>query len=194
MDYICEYKKSIPDILCNDIIQMFESQDNKYEGLIIGGINKNIKDTTDYVIPKNDKKWEKIEKFLYRELENKLKKYTKTHTKNEYKRGRTEYSIFGIKNIFTQRFMIQKYEKNKGKYIYHNDFNSGDNSSRIITFLWYLNTVEEGGHTVFWENYKIKPEQGKLLLFPSFWCYPHTGKVPLSDNKYIITGWLEIDY
>ena len=194
MDYICEYKKSIPDILCNDIIQMFESQDNKYEGLIIGGINKNIKDTTDYVIPKNDKKWEKIEKFLYRELENKLKKYTKTHTKNEYKRGRTEYSIFGIKNIFTQRFMIQKYEKNKGKYIYHNDFHSENNSSRIITFLWYLNTVEEGGHTVFWENYKIKPEQGKLLLFPSFWCYPHTGKVPLSDNKYIITGWLEIDY
>jgi hypothetical protein len=55
-----------------------------------------------------------------------------------------------------------------------------------------LNTVEEGGHTVFLENYKIKPEQGKLL-FPSFLRYPHTGKIPLSDNKYIITGWLEIE-
>ena len=109
MNYICEYKKSIPDMLCNDIIQLFEYQNDKNECSTIGGINKNIKDATDFIIPKNDKKWEKIENFLYRELSNKLKKYTK----NEYKKYYTEYSIFDKKNIFTENFMIQKYDKKK---------------------------------------------------------------------------------
>ena len=86
--------------------------------------------------------------------------------------------------------MIQKYDKKKGKYIYHNDFTNDNNSHREITFLWYLNTVEEGGNTVFWENYNVQPKEGKLIFFPSFWCYPHTGKVPISSDKYIITGWL----
>jgi hypothetical protein len=109
MNYICEYKKSIPDMLCNDIIQLFEYQNDKNECSTIGGINKNIKHATDFIIPKNDKKWEKIENFLYRELSNKLKKYTK----NEYKKDYTEYSIFDKKNIFTENFMIQKYDKKK---------------------------------------------------------------------------------
>ena len=60
----------------------------------------------------------------------------------------------------------------------------------LLTFLFYLNTLEEGGHTEFWGNYKIKPETGKLLLFPASWTFPHCGKTPISDNKYIITGWI----
>ena len=193
MNYICEYKNSIPNILCNEIIKLFETQDNKNEGLTICGINKNIKDTTDYVIPKNDIKWKKIENFLYKELLNKLNKYIKTHSKNEYDTENVKYKIFN-QTIKLQNFMIQKYDKNKGKYIYHDDFHSEDIGQRIITFIWYLNNVEEGGNTVFWENYKIKPEQGKLILFPSFWCYPHKGELPLSSDKFIITGWLYTKY
>ena len=88
--------------------------------------------------------------------------------------------------------MIQKYEQNKGKYIYHNDssIKLDKNKFRVITFLWYLNDVEEGGETEFFGYYKIKPECGNILLFPSGWIYPHCGKMPISSDKYIITGWL----
>jgi len=196
-DFIVEFRHSIPQPLCDTIINMFECEDTKYEGLTLGGVQKDIKNTTDFCIPKENEKWNKIENFLYKELYSKIKKYTYTInqklnivSENNYN---INFSIFFDKSIFTDNFMIQKYEKNKGKYIYHNDFalhNGIDKSYRVITFLWYLNYVEEGGETIFWNNYKIQPEKGKLLLFPSSWPYPHTGKIPISSDKYIITGWL----
>jgi hypothetical protein len=187
MEYICEYNNSIPSILCNEIIELFEKEDNKYPGITMSGINKNIKDTTDFIIPKNNEKWKKIELFLYRELSSKLNKYLKKNQKQEYG---IEYNIFNNKKLHTRAFMIQKYDKQKGKYIYHDDFALECDSARMITFLWYLNTVDEGGHTLFWDNFKVQPKEGKLIFFPSFWCYPHRGMVPISSNKYIITGWL----
>lgn len=92
--------------------------------------------------------------------------------------------------------MMQRYLKGKGKYVYHNDFqvNIENKSYRAITYLWYLNNVEEGGETVFFGDYKIQPKVGKLIFFPASWCYPHTGKIPLSSNKYIITGWLYVNF
>jgi hypothetical protein len=91
--------------------------------------------------------------------------------------------------------MIQKYDKLDGKYIYHDDsfIDFNKNRYRVFTYLWYLNTVTEGGETVFWDSYKIKPEAGKLVLFPACWTFPHTGKMPISDNKYIITGWVYVN-
>ena len=72
--------------------------------------------------------------------------------------------------------------------------NYENKSYRAITYLWYLNDVEEGGETVFFGDYKIKPRTGTLIFFPASWCYPHTGKMPISSNKYIITGWLYVNH
>ena len=89
-----------------------------------------------------------------------------------------------------QGFLIQKYEKGIGKYTYHNDFHITDNKPRIITFLFYLNDVNIGGETEFMSVNKIQPEQGSILLFPATWTYHHRGNVPISNSKYILTGWM----
>ena len=39
-----------------------------------------------------------------------------------------------------------------------------------------------------------KPKQGSLLLFPATWTYPYSGSMPISNDKYIITGWLSVVY
>ena len=75
MEFIAEYNNSIPSVLCKEIIQLFEIEENKYDGITNSGLDKNKKNTTDFVIPKNDDKWKKIENFLYKELSNKLNKY-----------------------------------------------------------------------------------------------------------------------
>jgi hypothetical protein len=197
----CIYKNenSLSLELCRDLIQMFEEETNKYEGVTFKGLDKNIKDTTDFVIPENNIKWNNINNLLNREIKNNIKLYldelnNKMDFENINQNTDTKYKIFENTKFLHKNYMIQRYLKGKGKYIYHNDFhiNVEDKSYRAITYLWYLNDVEEGGETVFWGEYKIKPKAGTLIFFPALWCYPHTGKMPLSSNKYIITGWLYI--
>ena len=184
-EYIFENNYSIPKILCKKIITLFENEKYKSKGVTLGGLNIDIKDTTDFVIT-NEKKWDDINLFLENELEKNLKCYI---DKIDLIEG------FKNKNMIPTPFMIQKYDKNKGKYEYHDDFTLDYNSKmyRVITYLWYLNDVNDGGETEFFDGkFKIIPESGKLILFPASWTYPHKGCMPKSSDKYIITGWIYI--
>ena len=197
--YIYTNPTSISKELSLDIIHLFENENSKYHGVTHGGLNKNIKDTMDYVIPKNDDKWYNIHSFLTKELFKNINIYlnqlnNNNNFKNENQNTTEIYKFFNGSKYYIHNFMIQRYIKNEGRYIYHNDFaiNKENTQHRIITYLWYLNDVIEGGETEF-DEFKIQPEQGKLLLFPACWTYPHCGKMPISNNKYIITGWIYID-
>jgi hypothetical protein len=197
--YIYENNCSISPELCDEIIKLYEEEKLcHFAGRTYGGVNKNIKDTTDFLIPHNlnneENKWYKIENFLYKEMNQNLHDYLNTlNNKESYKNEinhNKEYKILAG-NLHFDYFMIQKYKQNEGKYIYHDDFFAefSKNRYRVITYIWYLNDVEEGGETEFWGDYKIKPKKGKLVFFPACWCFPHTGKMPISSDKYIITGW-----
>ena len=94
-------------------------------------------------------------------------------------------------------YQIQKTSPNSG-YTWHDDFDpSYDNTSsagiRVLSFIWYLNDVSEGGYTEFIDGTKIQPERGKFLIFPSTWNFIHRGFPPKKESKYIITGWLHSD-
>ena len=159
---IYKNNNSISTELCLDLIKMFEEENNKYEGVTFMGLDKNIKDTTDFVIPKNDKKWDKINKFLDIEIKNNIKTYldqlnNKSDFENKDQNSLNKYKMFENTNFLHKNYMLQRYLKCKGKYIYHNDFsiNYENKSYRVITYLWYLNDVDEGGETVFFGDYKI---------------------------------------
>ncbi len=185
--YIYSNNNSISKELCADIIDLFENEDNKYEGVTMSGLDKNIKDTTDFVIPKVSEKWNKITSFLTDELTRNITTYLKQLNNNK-----NNFIFFQNHEINIKHFQIQRYTANTGKYIYHsdNEINIQENRYRIITFLWYLNTVDEGGETEFIGDFLVKPEVGKLILFPATWTFPHCGKIPISNDKYILTGWI----
>lgn len=192
---------SLTEELCKEILDLYELDVNKYEGLTMGGLNKNVKNTLDLELTKVDdinySKWQNIFKILEKELTDNVKNYVKNIETIivAYENNENNYRLFESDYLTRDTFLVQKYEKNCGKYIYHSDFqcNWTKNNYRVITFLWYLNTVNEGGETEIWGNYLIKPETGKLLLFPASWTFPHRGKMPISNDKYIITGWLYIN-
>lgn len=98
-----------------------------------------------------------------------------------------------FQDITDTGYQMQKYNKNEGRYTLHHDFTidiiNRERYFRILTFLFYLNDVEEGGETTF-PTFKVKPKKGTLLLFPATWNYVHSGNVPRSSDKYIITGWM----
>ena len=180
-------KNSISKEICNEIIQLFENSKHKHDGATAGGVNKNVKDTTDLVIDKNDSEWKEIYTLLENELRRNTIRYVEKANNNnkdlkEFKRFQESLSFATIQ--------VQKYVKNTGKYIYHEDSRIYENKARKITFLWYLNDITDGGETEF-QDFKVRPEAGKLILFPALWTYPHRGNVPISDDKYIMTGWLD---
>jgi Rps23 Pro-64 3,4-dihydroxylase Tpa1-like proline 4-hydroxylase len=198
-NYFYINKNSLSVELCKEMINIFEmEQCDKYEGVVASGLKKDIKDTIDFQIPtkneNNKPHWSKIRTLLDKELTNNVKKYIKyinECVRIEEENSSHKYQLFTDYVTF-ETMQMQRYTKNKGRYVYHNDFVSDWRSKkyRVITFLWYLNDVEEGGETEFWASQRIKPEAGKLLLFPATWTYPHRGMMPISNDKYIVTGWI----
>lgn len=188
---------SISRELCGDIMKMFDEEGEKYLGVTASGLNPDIKDTMDFQMPlKTGKtKWSKVRELLEKELDINVKKYVNNINNSictvSVENSDNKYSVFH-NFLSVETMLVQKYTKNEGRYIYHNDFQCDfkKNKYRVITFLWYINDVEEGGETEFWGEHKIKPEAGKLILFPASWTFPHRGKMPISSDKYIITGWL----
>jgi hypothetical protein len=77
-----------------------------------------------------------------------------------------------------------QYDKNDGIFKRHND-----GSFRKISALLYLNSLDQGGETIFYTNpiQSIKPEPGLLVLFnPEI---DHEALMPISDNKHIVVTW-----
>ena len=182
--YIYSTKNSLSKSLCEEIIDRFEKEDKKRAGITFAGENKDIKDTLDFHLSHNPDDWKDIDKVLTNELNKALNLYFETINK--------DIKILVCDNLTDLGFQIQKYNKGVGKYIFHNDHQIylKDGMDRALTYIWYLNDVEEGGETSFFNKGKIRPEQGKLVLFPSCWTYPHAGIMPVSSDKYIITGWV----
>lgn len=197
-NYFYINENSLSKELCFDILNLFENE-NKYEGITAGGLNKSVKDTTEVQIPQNSKSplFNKLRTLLDKELSNNIKKYVNNINNFVSEHEENSENKFKIFNDFLSydTMQIQKYDKQKGRYVYHHDFiiQEKEKRYRVITFIWYLNNVEEGGETEFWSDYKIKPTAGKLVLFPASWTFPHRGKMPISNDKYIITGWVYLN-
>jgi hypothetical protein len=191
---IYTYDHAISPSLCKTIIDMYEKEDARINGFTGCGYNPSVKETVDFNIPNGVSRWERINTFLNKELAKNIKIYfNQLNTVHNFDILSKEY----IGGIFLQydTFIIQKYFKNKGKFEYHQDFLCDFEKARyrLVTFIFYLNDVEEGGETEIWGYRRIKPTAGKLLLFPASWTFPHCGKMPISSDKYIITGWLYIN-
>jgi len=183
MNYIAEYDNALDAQLCDDLIIFFNKSKNKKEGVTLNGLNKNTKHTTDlhFSYEQNDEFIQYADKVLFE----KTNKYIQMYL--------YEMSVLDCGETYRDHgYQIQFYKKNEGFYAYHDDkhIDLANREYRILTYLYYLNDVEEGGETEFYNGkIKIKPKKGKLLLFPASWLFPHCGMIPISNDKYILTGW-----
>lgn len=93
-----------------------------------------------------------------------------------------------------QNIKIQKTLPKQGYHIWHSENNHYRlNKDRVLTWILYLNDVEEGGETEFlYLSKRVKPKKGTLLIFPAYFTHVHRGNPPLSGEKYIMTGWVEV--
>jgi len=90
---------------------------------------------------------------------------------------------------------VQKTLPHQGYHAWHTEVANNASSARVIAYTLYLNDVEEGGETEFlYQGVKIKPETGKLALFPTSFTHPHRGNPIYTGEKYIISGWFTFDH
>ena len=187
MEYIYEIPDNLSAEVCNEMIKRFEKDDRKSIGKTGGGggSKPNIaKVSTDLLLSKYDD-WNDIDTILFKKL---------TEGLGQYKDHLREHAIHDgtvLSNTIDSGYQIQQTGRG-GYYSWHND--SYLPEKRVITYLWYLNTIDpslDGGSTVFQIGKTINPKQGKLLLFPATWTYTHAGMPYIGDNyKYICTGWI----
>ena len=89
-------------------------------------------------------------------------------------------------------FKIQKTKIGGGYHVWHYESCNRENCHRLLTWILYLNDVHEGGETEFlYQHMRVKPEQGTLVIWPAAFTHTHRGNPPLSNEKYIVTGWTE---
>lgn len=92
--------------------------------------------------------------------------------------------------------IAQKYQQGVGGYHHwHSEIYPRDPACetlhRVLLFMFYLNTVADGGETAFWhQNRAIKPQKGRMVIAPAGFTHTHKGHVPKSEDKYILTSWV----
>lgn len=176
--FIKVYQNTLSDKVCDEIINKFEKSEI-YDGVTAGGCNHNIKKTKDFHLSHGKiEDWKELDTALYSSLTKHLQKYY------------AETQLKPMENLEDTGFQIQRYRKKDGHYVMHHDASREFDKYRVLTFLWYLNDVPEGGETNFYNKIWVTPRKGQLVLFPANWNHEHMGCMPISNDKYIVTGWI----
>ena len=82
--------------------------------------------------------------------------------------------------------------ENRQFYKPHVDSDYTGGHTRDFSAVLYLNTVEEGGDTVF--NYfgvGVRPVEGRIVFFPANYVYMHEALPPVSGDKFAVVTWFQ---
>jgi len=188
--FIWQKDDTLSSEFCNALISKFEADSRKTQGVTGGGVNLKYKKSTDLSITHfvNDYKLE--DQTIFNALNKSMIEYDRKYLKTLHPNLTwmdNPYLSMDDTGYQMQRTKVGEY------YRWHNDFCVFTQGVRIATFIFYLNDVYEGGETEFVDGTLIKPERGKLIIFPAYWNYHHQGRPPISNTKYIVTGWILVD-
>lgn len=108
-----------------------------------------------------------------------------------------------LKQLVTQVYRLgsinlQRYRAGEGGYFHWHSEHYPHPSDphqlslhRVLLWMFYLNDVEEGGETeFFYQQQKVRPTQGTMVIAPAAFTHTHRGNQPVSNDKYIFTSWL----
>lgn len=178
--FIFEKPLALSAEACDDMVQRFEAhEEEQYEGRVgqMASKDRGIKKTMDLVVS-GKPHWKDVDRQLFGSVSEAMLEFRKTYA---YFKG-------PFKDI---GYQLQRYLPGE-HYHWHIDGGSHDFSQRQLVALWYLNDVPgPGGETEFlFQDVSIRPEKGKLVIFPPFWTHEHRAATLHEGAKYIATTWI----
>ena len=174
--FIKEYNFSDEDMhLCDDLIEYHKNNiEYKNLGKSIGA-NEMKKSTDVSVFPAS----QNPSIMMYRKL---LFGYMREYN-TAYDNPLAELTI-------ADGFNIQHYKPGEGYLNWHSERSVHLTHQRALTFMTYLNDVEDGGGTEFkYQGLRHNAKKGKTLIWPSDFTHTHRGQKSETQEKYITTGW-----
>ena len=98
------------------------------------------------------------------------------------------------KELYTSQMKVQKTRPTEGYHNWHSEHTSKIEDVRtVLAFMVYLNDVDEGGETEFlYQSKRIQPRRNTFVIWPAGFTHTHRGNPPLSGEKYVITGWINV--
>ena len=185
MEYIADTS------VCDRLIEFFNNnKDIAIDGNVsnsngIKFVDKDIKDSIDISLSPHE--CLEKEKFkVFQEYSNNLKEITKSYTEQfSYSASCAPWGV--VENI-----NLQYYKPGGGYKSWHTErtHGYGDNASRTLVWMTYLNDVHDKGETEFYHQHiSVQPRKGLTLIWPADWTHTHRGIPSPTEEKYIITGW-----
>lgn len=188
MQFIYSNPQALEPSFCNEVIKLFEKSPLKQPGAFRYNeevIQKSdIKKSTDIGFDPSflkDPTWGPYLEHLVKTIEKNVSDYI-----FKFQTAFQKLDDFRLDTTFN----LQRYEPGEAFYGWHCERAGLQASSRLLVWMVYLNTINDGGGTQFYhQSYTEKPEQGKLLIWPVDWMYLHRGISSPTETKYIFTGW-----
>jgi hypothetical protein len=188
--FILEIPNLVPHDLCSKIINRFENDSNKkpaWMDYISNGkkIHRSKRNTELHISYREN--WKdldlQIQNYVYKAVMEYLK-FLEDGFKCEQEHHTLDRVIYNINQITDSGYCIQKI-KTGDHYDWHTD--SVPCVPGFIQLIIYLNdfNLDQGGCTEFPSGKKVRPECGKVLIFPCSWTYPHRGNQVKYGTKYI---------
>ncbi|UXI68401.1 2OG-Fe(II) oxygenase [Tahibacter amnicola] len=218
-DFIEVYDKVLDPAICRTLIQRFESSGQAQRGETGSGLNLEMKDSWDIRISERPE-WNDVNQRLNQTVLTGFKSYLRKYAHaalaplqlkmpdpatgqlvsidaaaiaamDDRTLGAIVMKIFRPGSI-----NIQKYNSDQGGYPYwhcelYPKADNGETLHRVVLWTIYLNDAFEEGETEFlYQERKIKPTTGSLLIAPTAFTHTHRGNRPKGGDKYIATSWI----
>ena len=218
-DFIEVYDDALDARVCAELIAAYAKSPHITRGETGGGVNTQLKDSWDLCISRHAE-WRNAENLLNTAMMRGLMRYVRRHaflalapialSRSDPASGRLEtldadavraMPDATLQALLVQLFRpgsinIQRYLADSGGYPYwHSEISpkpgSVDNLHRVLLWTIYLNEGFGAGETEFlYQQRRIVPKTGSLLLAPAGFTHTHRGNRPTGADKYIATSWV----
>lgn len=218
-DFIEVYDDALPAELCREIIDRFEASPHKARGRTGHGVDLAKKRSSDLTLSLHEE-WAELQGQIVARTFPFLERYLSTYayalvgalsptvrdpetgdpitlTAEDFERlGRPLLGALIPQMYRYGAITAQKYEAGAGGYPHwHSEVYPQDERCealhRVLFWIYYLNDVAEGGATEFaYQERKVQPKTGRLVIAPAGFTHAHRGCVPISGDKYVLTSWV----
>lgn len=218
MDFIEVYPNAIPDDLCDRLMAAFEQHQGVTDGRTGHGVDVEKKISRDLTLDSFDDLGPLKSELLRYTLKQATAYFNQyslalmggvsvqvadengegvSLSPENYQRLGEPRSEALVKYLYRSGTInLQKYAKDVGGYPHwHSEQfpQIGHNEAlhRVVLYMFYLNDVDEGGETEFYyQERKLKPKKGTMVIAPAGFTHSHRGNKPISGDKYIATSWI----